>query len=224
MTTSLVDVLDQHCLEGIATALSEKGVCVLPRLLPKAMAESLSVYAKSGHAKSPEGVGYLSAGVGRGDGLQQDKRIRSDEILWIDGRNELEGLWLDGMERLQRYLNRHLYLGLFSFESHFAHYPPGAFYEKHVDAFKGQSNRIVSVVSYLNPAWQDEWGGELLVYPCEYDTYQTTDALTATHRIKPELGTTVIFLSEGFPHEVLPATQDRYSIAGWFRVNNFNLK
>ncbi|MEC7468361.1 MAG: 2OG-Fe(II) oxygenase, partial [Pseudomonadota bacterium] len=23
-----------------------------------------------------------------------------------------------------------------------------------------------------------------------------------------------------FPHEVLPATRDRFSIAGWFRVNN----
>jgi SM-20-related protein len=29
----------------------------------------------------------------------------------------------------------------------------------------------------------------------------------------------VIFLSERIPHEVLPATRDRYSIAGWFRVN-----
>jgi len=30
----------------------------------------------------------------------------------------------------------------------------------------------------------------------------------------------VIFLSEEFPHEVLPANTHRYSIAGWFRVNN----
>jgi SM-20-related protein len=29
----------------------------------------------------------------------------------------------------------------------------------------------------------------------------------------------VVFLSEEFPHEVLPTATDRYSIAGWFRVN-----
>lgn len=33
------------------------------------------------------------------------------------------------------------------------------------------------------------------------------------------LGTLVVFLSEEFEHEVLPAKRDRYSIAGWFRVN-----
>ena len=35
----------------------------------------------------------------------------------------------------------------------------------------------------------------------------------------PSFGSVAIFLSEEFPHEVLPATRDRYSIAGWFRVN-----
>ncbi|MEJ2425981.1 MAG: 2OG-Fe(II) oxygenase, partial [Candidatus Thiodiazotropha sp.] len=33
-------------------------------------------------------------------------------------------------------------------------------------------------------------------------------------------GQTVIFLSERFPHEVIPAQRDRYTIAGWYRVNN----
>ena len=41
-------------------------------------------------------------------------------------------------------------------------------------------------------------------------------------RVCPAAGTMVIFLSEEFPHEVLPATQDRYSIAGWFRINSSN--
>jgi SM-20-related protein len=36
----------------------------------------------------------------------------------------------------------------------------------------------------------------------------------------PSLGTIVVFLSEEFPHEVLPSKSDRYSIAGWFRLNN----
>jgi SM-20-related protein len=37
-------------------------------------------------------------------------------------------------------------------------------------------------------------------------------------RVAPECGKLVIFLSEDFPHEVLPATQLRQSIAGWFRI------
>jgi SM-20-related protein len=38
-------------------------------------------------------------------------------------------------------------------------------------------------------------------------------------KVVPLMGTLVTFLSEEFPHEVLPAARDRYSIAGWFRVN-----
>ena len=38
--------------------------------------------------------------------------------------------------------------------------------------------------------------------------------------ITPSFGTIVVFLSEEFPHEVLPAMRDRYAIAGWFRLNS----
>ncbi len=38
----------------------------------------------------------------------------------------------------------------------------------------------------------------------------------AIERILPSPGLMVLFLSEDFPHEVLPATRSRHSIAGWF--------
>jgi SM-20-related protein len=38
--------------------------------------------------------------------------------------------------------------------------------------------------------------------------------------VPPKNGTLVLFLSEEFPHEVLVAKKTRYSIAGWFRINN----
>jgi SM-20-related protein len=38
-------------------------------------------------------------------------------------------------------------------------------------------------------------------------------------KVIPALGTLAIFLSEEFPHEVLPTHRDRYSIAGWYRIN-----
>jgi SM-20-related protein len=109
------------------------------------------------------------------------------------------------------YLNRRLFLGLFSFESHFSHYGKGDFYKKHQDAFKGKSNRKLSLVTYLNRHWQDSNGGELVIY--------TKNVSQPTIRVEPKFGTVVLFLSEDFPHEVLPCSADRYSVAGWFRVN-----
>jgi SM-20-related protein len=137
--------------------------------------------------------------------------VRTDAICWINGDSAAGRDWLAWAEALREYLNRELLLGLFSFESHFAHYRPGDFYRKHKDAFRGESNRVLSVVVYLNPGGQSEEGGELRVY--------TGAPVGETIRVQPLLGTLVVFLSEEFPHEVLPATRDRYSIAGWFRVN-----
>jgi SM-20-related protein len=113
---------------------------------------------------------------------------------------------------LQVYLNRRLFLGLFSFESHFAHYAPGHFYKRHLDAFKGEANRVLSLVTYLNPEWSKSDGGELVIYENTGDTVGRS--------VSPEFGTLAVFLSEEFEHEVKAATRDRYSIAGWFRLNS----
>ena len=67
------------------------------------------------------------------------------------------------------------------------------------------------MVVYLNPNWGADDGGELVLYQ--------NDADTEGLKVTPLMGTVVLFLSEEFPHEVLPAQRDRYSIAGWYRVN-----
>jgi SM-20-related protein len=71
------------------------------------------------------------------------------------------------VQALQLYLNKQLLLGLFSFESHFSHYAPGDYYKRHKDAFKGEANRVLSLVLYLNSAWQQDDGGELVLYAPE---------------------------------------------------------
>ncbi len=38
-------------------------------------------------------------------------------------------------------------------------------------------------------------------------------------KVIPHANTLVVFLSDKFPHEVLPTKRKRYSIAGWFRVD-----
>jgi len=194
----------EHQLEHIAQALQSAGYCVIPDALDAAFTQALLAHAK-------RLTGYQVAGVGRGAGSTVDASVRGDEIQWIEGQSPIEQEWLALAQTLQQSLNRRLFLGLFSFESHFAHYAPGAFYEKHFDAFKGRSNRVLSCVTYLNENWPLESGGELVLYNAQGDVLE---------QIRPEGGTMVLFLSEGFPHEVLAASRDRFSIAGWFRVNN----
>ena len=108
--------------------------------------------------------------------------------------------------------SRRLFLGLFSFESHFSHYQSGDFYRKHLDAFKGEANRVLSLVTYLNRGWEPNQGGELVIYSPEDGTELV--------KVTPMFATLVLFLSEEFSHEVLPTARNRYSVAGWFRLNS----
>ena len=54
-----------------------------------------------------------------------------------------------------------------------------------------------------------------------YPAYSSSSIIVEHSKITvtPNFGTIVVFLSEEFPHEVLPALRDRYAIAGWFRLN-----
>jgi SM-20-related protein len=192
----------------IADDLTTKGYAIIEQAFPKDFEQSLSAYAQD-----LEQVQLKQAAIGREQDETINKSIRRDKIKWLSQQNQIERLWLTEMEQLRQVLNRRLYLGLFSYEAHFAIYQPGDFYKKHVDAFKGQANRILTTVYYLNPQWHPEQGGELVVYNPENHEQEL-------FRVPPKNGTLVLFLSEEFPHEVLVAKKTRYSIAGWFRINN----
>ncbi|MCC5995838.1 MAG: 2OG-Fe(II) oxygenase, partial [Oceanicaulis sp.] len=73
--------------------------------------------------------------VGRGRHEQQDRTIRRTRIAWLDGSSPAQARFLEGAECLRQALNRTLFLGLFEFEAHFAVYPSGGFYARHLDAF-----------------------------------------------------------------------------------------
>lgn len=197
---------DDTLFNLIATDLEQQGYSIRPNALPYDIAMSLWQHQSGLNEEK-----FKLAGIGRGDEFSQNTFVRNDEICWIDGDSEAGKLWLNWSSQLQRYLNRRLFLGLFSFESHFAHYAPGHFYKRHYDAFKKEANRTLSLVTYLNSNWLPDEGGELVIYQDDQDVNGI--------KVVPLFGTVVIFLSEEFPHEVLPATRDRYSIAGWFRVN-----
>ncbi|QOC24269.1 2OG-Fe(II) oxygenase [Wenzhouxiangella sp. AB-CW3] len=152
------------------------------------------------------------AGVGRESDFHIDHDVRGDRIFWLTRQRSVQRRLLDRLEELRLDLNRELFLGLFEFEGHLAHFPPGTFYRRHLDSFRGAANRIVSVTIYLNENWQLGDGGELVLYRPDSDIEMA--------RIEPRAGTIALFLSEEIPHEVLPSRIHRASIAGWFRLNN----
>ncbi len=192
--------------DKIASDIRSKGYSINPNALSHSLTEELLATITS---LSPSK--FDAAGIGRQALLMQNEFVRRDEICWINGDTPAGQAWLDWSAQLQVFLNRRLFLGLFSFESHFAHYGPGDFYKRHVDAFKGQENRVLSIVVYLNHDWTLDDGGELVLYNNDSDL----EGLTVT----PGFGTIAVFLSEEFPHEVKTAQRDRYSIAGWYRLN-----
>ena len=132
------------------------------------------------------------AGIGRGDNLQINKDIRRDQIKWLDNSTRAQQDYLKQMANLQYQLNRGLFLGLFEYESHFALYKTGDFYKKHLDSFRGKANRMVTTVLYLNPHWQPESGGQLVIYN-ENSSQQLV-------KIVPKMGKMVVFMSEQIPH------------------------
>lgn len=151
------------------------------------------------------------AGIGRGHEHQKNETIRRDSIHWIEGQTATQAEFLSLMTQLQTELNRQLFLGLFEYEAHYALYSSGDFYKKHRDSFRGAANRMVTTVIYLNPDWQADWGGELVI--CNDEDTEIIGTVT------PKMGTMVVFMSEQHPHEVKPTLHPRASIAGWFRRN-----
>ncbi|WP_422981196.1 2OG-Fe(II) oxygenase [Undibacterium sp. Rencai35W] len=137
-----------------------------------------------------------------------EAQLRSDQISWLSiGQSLACDQYLLLMESLRQQLNRDLFLGLDDYESHFAFYAPGAFYAQHRDRFQDDDRRTISVVIYLNQDWQTEQGGALRLH---LNDSKPLD-------IAPEASSMVLFLSATMLHEVLPATRDRLSLAGWFR-------
>ena len=175
-----------------------------PDGLPPEVARVLSA-----HADRIDADNFHAAAVGRGINQQRNRFVRRDLIHWMDEHDPALALWRAWTESLRVHLNRRLFLGLFSFESHLAHYRPGDFYRTHVDAFRGEANRVISLVCYLNEGWTAGDGGELVLY---------TELGPVT--VQPTYRTVVLFLSEEIPHEVKPAHRDRYSVTGWFRLNS----
>lgn len=201
--------LTEDRAERICDDLEQQGYSIQPSCLPPEVLAALQT-----QVMSLDDGAFFRAGIGRHAQHHTNDFVRSDEVCWMTGETPPGAAWLAWAEVLRTAINRRLFMGLFSFESHYARYRAGAYYKRHYDAFRGQTNRVLSLVVYLNSDWGIDDGGELVLYQNAEDRQGL--------RVTPLAGTVVVFLSEEFPHEVLPATRDRFSIAGWYRVNSSN--
>lgn len=189
---------------SIASDLAEHGWSqqnvFMPEVLTLELGKECRTRAEAGQ--------LVPAATGRGVGAQVREAIRGDAIEWIEpGQSSAIDRYLAVMEGIRQGLNQALYLGLEDFEAHFACYPEGAYYRRHVDRFNDDDRRMVSTVLYLNSAWLPADGGQLRLY-------LPNDRI---HDVIPTGGALITFLSDRIPHEVLPARRQRLSLTGWFR-------
>lgn len=194
-------------LAAIMGALTDKGWCVLPDFLPP---ETVAALRDECLARQETGR-FHRAGVGPGQ-AEVVADIRRDRILWLeqDDPNPAVRAYHDATETLRQAVNRDFFLGLHELESHFAVYPEGGFYKKHLDRFRDDDRRTLTAIVYLNDDWTEADGGLLRFWPDPSGEGEAID-------IVPSGGTLVTFLSELYWHEVLPARRARLALTGWFR-------
>ena len=157
---------------------------------------------------------FKKAAIGNRTNEVVAKIIRGDFILWL---NELEAApaektFFRKVNDFVNYLNRTCFMGILQKEFHYALYPEGTFYKRHLDTFQNDDRRKLSLVCYLNEQdWQPEYGGELVIYKDEGGREKPIT-------IYPFPGRVVIFESQVLEHEVKPVKTERLSITGWLKT------
>lgn len=155
---------------------------------------------------------FVPAKVGHNKNLHRNEKIRGDFTRWIENDQKEFQPVFQFISDLKKTLNENFFLGLKGQETHLAFYPPGYFYQKHLDRFETGSSRVVSIVFYLHEEWNISDGGELILYNKENILEKI---------IQPIPGSLAIFMSEEFPHEVKLCHKERRSFTGWIHNQEF---
>lgn len=190
--------------EFLVEGLAEQGYAVLDDFLAEGEVRALAVVLLQ---KFEQGQ-FVRAGIGKGTMHTRNLKVRGDHIHWLSENSPevAERQYLERIGHFMHYLNATCYTGLRSFEFHYALYPVGTFYCRHLDRFAQDDSRQFSVVCYLNEDWRSAMGGELVLYlPGE------------TVSVLPQAGRLVVFRSGELEHEVRPARHPRLSITGWLK-------
>ena len=198
-----VDADGAVCADDLIESLRADGIAVRDRYLSASHLEALNRCAAARRGRGD----FSQARIGTGKGLQRRADIRGDSICWLEEpllapERDLLALF----DSMRRALNRALFLGLSDIEQHYACYPAGAGYARHVDQPRGCGARRLSSIVYLNERWRESDGG---VLRCAGDGGDFRE-------VEPVGGRLVLFLAEGREHEVLPTFSERLSVTGWF--------
>lgn len=154
--------------ERIAAGIQETGLAVEeapldPRTLDALRAEALADWERGALRR---------AEVGHGLDKQRVDEVRGDLVRWLDRdrATEAQAAYWRFLDELRAALSDGFRVHLERTELHFAVYPPGSWYARHLDRFRDRSNRIFSTILYLNPDWTADDGGALRVYEGEGGT------------------------------------------------------
>lgn len=186
----------------IADGLAEEGYAVVDQFLSEQEVDSildLDTF-KNGLAQ------FKKAGIGKNQQHQINESVRGDYIQWLDKNTAPASVkvYLDRLNDLTLFLNQSLYLSLKDYEVHITIYPAGSFYKRHLDQFKKDDHRKLSIICYLNHDWKEEHGGQLRIYLPD-----------GSKDFLPLAGRLICFRSDQLEHEVLLANRERLSLTGW---------
>ena len=189
-------------LNKLADQIAENGFAVIDDFLSNE--EIDSILALQGFKNGL--LQFKKAGIGKNQDKQINEAIRGDYIQWIDPNNAEPPLltYLGKLKQMIAFVNQSLFLSLKDCEVHQTIYPIGSFYKRHLDQFKKDDHRKLSVICYLNKDWKEGDGGQLRMFI----GHESKDIL-------PLAGRLVCFRSDLLEHEVLPATRERLSLTGW---------
>lgn len=150
------------------------------------------------------------AGMGSGENYWKDSNTRGDEVLWLNSildpcqtpeveKSSMEHLisLVKQIDLIRTQLNQSCDFGSEKTQVHLTCYPgEGARYVRHLDAFKGGSERRLTCIYYLNSNWTSKAGGSLRLYQGIPDMQETR--LSSVPEISGDSGSA--------PRTVIPPT------------------
>jgi len=206
-----VEFVENPLYESIIEDLLQRKYSVIDNFFS---AEEVEVLRNGLLAKYEEDQ-FKKSAIGNKTNELVEKEIRGDFILWLNEAEAgtAENVFFNRVNNLVDYLNRTCFMGILHKEFHYAVYPEGTFYKRHLDTFQNDGRRKLSVVCYLNDeTWLEENGGELTIYVDENGEEKAVD-------LYPFPGRVVIFESQELEHEVQRMKHSkRLSITGWLKT------
>lgn len=200
-----------HNLDRLVDGLADQGYAIIDNFLSTNEVDAILQLDEF----KGELLLFQKAGIGKNSGKQINESIRGDYIHWINPAMAAPVIqvYLTKLNGLIKHVNQSLFLSLKDYEIHMTVYPVGSYYHRHLDQFKRDDHRKLSVICYLNKDWQEAEGGQLKIYHKD-DNFS----------ILPIAGRLVCFRSDLLEHEVLPATRNRLSLTGWILDQHSDLR